>query len=1698
MKQKLLSLSSRRGRRWLGALTLALIVLGSVGALRAQVVEGHRLTSWADASGRIRIPDGVTELAPGALKGNEEVSHIDFNRVRLIGAEACAEMSALTGFDAPEVEELGARAFKDAGPSEPDAFFTLTVVRLPKCRRVGDEAMQWNAGMGRRGGLSYLALPVVEQVGANLFKKSVKMLDLSRAGLSEADPSAFAHGERFILPDEATKEQFVGANVGRQHYLASDLPTTSSPYLSCEVKAPRGTLGIELELPRFGSTQVGQFVAIDLGDGELIYQPLGEEMSSQLSGINSTLWGMPRNALAFHRLPIDNPTIKFYVGSVDYLDARRIIVKRLSVERLLPQLNYLGLSLSEGIPMPDLSVATQLKTIQIEAFSGQVATSRVLDLSELHSLSVLHLLGIQQLEALKLSPRAQLTELFIRRLSDLSDLPWSQLTGVKELTASYCALKGRVDLGAYRGLRKLDLSNNQITHLVLPTAMLESFDCSSNKLEDVQLAAAPPNLTTASIQGNRLRSVGMNALYKNLTDRSTKSEGKLYVLGKVDASPSEDNDAFASDLAVLKQKNWRAVDVDERELSGMIVRGDTLISWNTASGDVVLPPEVKVIARWAIPKNDQVTSISGENVEYIEYHLGRMPNLERLYFPKLKGYSEHPLRNSWENADFNAVASGGEYDKNVTRIDTHWCELSEVPKLQRVLSNEVMLYEPKTTEGVVILPDEVTIIESAAFKDCSKITKVIGRGVRELKGLAFEGCTALEEVDFPLLERTLGYPFDGCPKLKSVRNAKGIWVWTEASGQIVVPEGVEVLGAHVFEGNKAVTGVQLPATLKRIGRAAFADTNIEEMSLPSALQSIGAFAFAGSKLRRATIPESVERVGTGMFLLCSQLEELEYLAKAPILRAGTLGIYGHSASGKPALRRLVLGRHIQGFEGSGRNDEFNYPWYYLLMSKGMRIEELVCHSPEPMLLERYVNRVKRLYVPAGLLEVYRAEDRKYPEMKDLRELYPIEGTEGDKLITIPECEGYKIYVRAGEREVRSGERLPVGTELYAYVVPEVGKIVTSLKVNHYDDAYKQWKRYTLSQDMTFTATVADFDAEQYEELYAIDYLGERGKIEAHTFETRTSIRNKYTVIDLGGGRYAYCDYDQVFAATLWEVVPRFAYAENNPRVRYLYAKRWAKEHGAETLKEANFGYRAKFLAPYKAFHPTRPELCASLYIRPGSQPYIPGSRYRLNLPDLSQMTSLSSVEFNLYRLDVTPCDLDDFYRSLPTHTDAPRDQFDKVIYVWPKTDPAFEKSDITLLQAKGWRAVHGNYELIPTTPGGGCKAFYALAVQSNVEGVSYRYFEDGVEKPLPTQVARGKEVCILPVYDSNRYEEPQLSFAASPHTYGMGYNSIYDTWSCTFTMEQDISLSLAFSRKINYYAVTSSSSEGGSLTISGASDLARVLEGTSLTVVAIPAEGYELVSLTAGGEDIKASGRFVVTANTEVRATFRKKTYSVSLTPVTGGSVRIIGFANLSAVPHGTELRVEATAAEGYELLSLTAGGEDITASGRFVVTANTEVRATFRKRTYSVTLPSVPNARLAIKGNPDLSAVSHGTELELEVTPDAGYEVEAVRIDGRALTRPYRFTVAGSPSIEVQIRQKTALETAEAQAPHLYPNPATTYIIVEGAEIGARVGIYSLEGVLLREEKISERTQRIPVGELPRGVYLVRLGESIYRLVVK
>ena len=300
------------------------------------------------------------------------------------------------------------------------------------------------------------------------------------------------------------------------------------------------------------------------------------------------------------------------------------------------------------------------------------------------------------------------------------------------------------------------------------------------------------------------------------------------------------------------------------------------------------------------------------------------------------------------------------------------------------------------------------------------------------------------------------------------------------------------------------------------------------------------------------------------------------------------------------------------------------------------------------------------------------------------------------------------------------------------------------------------------------------------------------------------------------------------------------------------------------------------------------------------------------------------------------------------------------------------------------------------------------------------------------------------------------------------------------------------------YAVTLTKEGEGTLTATGAADLNAVPEGTELTIEATPAEGYKLTELTANGTDILATKKFTVRANTEVKAIFAK-TYAVTLTKEGEGTLTATGSDNLNAVPEGTELTVVATPAEGYELTALTANSTDILATKKFTVTAATEVKATFTKKTYAVTLTKEGEGTLAATGADDLNAVLYGTELTIEATPAEGYELKALTANGADILATKKVVIKGVTEVKATFVDHTGVETTVTQQVKLYPNPATDYVIVEGVAPASEVTLHSMTGERLYAGRADDRgTLQIDLTPYADGVYLVCVAGETYRVVVR
>ena len=222
------------------------------------------------------------------------------------------------------------------------------------------------------------------------------------------------------------------------------------------------------------------------------------------------------------------------------------------------------------------------------------------------------------------------------------------------------------------------------------------------------------------------------------------------------------------------------------------------------------------------------------------------------------------------------------------------------------------------------------------------------------------------------------------------------------------------------------------------------------------------------------------------------------------------------------------------------------------------------------------------------------------------------------------------------------------------------------------------------------------------------------------------------------------------------------------------------------------------------------------------------------------------------------------------------------------------------------------------------------------------------------------------------------------------------------------------------FAVSLTKEGEGTITATGASNLNSVAYGTELTINATPAKGYELVSITANGTDITATKKVVVTDNLTVKATFAKKSFAVSLTKEGEGTITATGVSNLNSVAYGTELTIVATPAKGYELVSITAGGTDITASKKVVVTGNLTVKATFAKKVFAVSLTKEGEGTISATGADDLNAVAYGTELTINATPAAGYELQSLVAGGVDITATKKIVVKDNMTIKATFAKKS------------------------------------------------------------------------------
>lgn len=245
---------------------------------------------------------------------------------------------------------------------------------------------------------------------------------------------------------------------------------------------------------------------------------------------------------------------------------------------------------------------------------------------------------------------------------------------------------------------------------------------------------------------------------------------------------------------------------------------------------------------------------------------------------------------SWSKVD-NAVSYKIEVDGVEYGSNTNSTDIRAVTAEAKVYSIRIMALSNKrdyaNSEWSEVFTYSNVPAEDIPFGDfIVRLTSDGGYSIRAAEGATFYG-----EVDIP---ETFT---DGKP---IVELAEGLFKDNAEITHVTLPSGLLRIENEVFQGCTALTEVNVPGGVTKIGDNAFRQTAITELVLPANVREIGDMCFAGaSSLETVVLPTNLQSVGKQAFYGCSSLKALNF--------PRTLDSLGQYAIvGCPALETLTV------------------------------------------------------------------------------------------------------------------------------------------------------------------------------------------------------------------------------------------------------------------------------------------------------------------------------------------------------------------------------------------------------------------------------------------------------------------------------------------------------------------------------------------------------------------------------------------------------------------------------------------------------------------------------------------------------------------------------------------------------------------------------------------------------------------------
>lgn len=306
--------------------------------------------------------------------------------------------------------------------------------------------------------------------------------------------------------------------------------------------------------------------------------------------------------------------------------------------------------------------------------------------------------------------------------------------------------------------------------------------------------------------------------------------------------------------------------------------------------------------------------------------------------------------------------------------------------------------------------------------------------------------------------------------------------------------------------------------------------------------------------------------------------------------------------------------------------------------------------------------------------------------------------------------------------------------------------------------------------------------------------------------------------------------------------------------------------------------------------------------------------------------------------------------------------------------------------------------------------------------------------------------------------------------------------------------------ELNTFSIVSSAGEGGTIVPNG--DKA-VGYGSNQVYTFAPNWGYKISKVLIDGvnnETAVLNGKYTfsnVTAAHLISVEFESETHTVTATAGAGGSVYPAG---AQVVAHNSHLPFSIAPNVGYEAVDVKVDGFSVGVQTAYTfnnVIKDHTIYAEFRLKSYSIIATAGHGGTISPEGT---ETVNYGSDQSYTITPNAGYEIADVFVDGISIGAKEAYTfndVSDSHIIAATFKATVGIDDIDTNRLTAYPNPVSELLNVRSPEPIQNIKVFDMTGRLVHEiNHVNSENANINMSGFANGIYFIDADGSVIKVI--